>query len=70
MYLSQFRNFLPKRGRGLKPLAYHLMVDLKQLENEPNVKYFIQEKNASIKAILDLLTELKPVKKAFPAIIS
>ncbi|CAF4677174.1 unnamed protein product [Rotaria sp. Silwood2] len=56
---------------SLKPLASHLMVDLKQLENELSVvKHFIREKKASMKTIQDLLTELKPVNEAFPATIS
>ncbi|CAF4203555.1 unnamed protein product [Rotaria magnacalcarata] len=55
----------------LKPLASHLLVDFKLLENELNiVKHFIREKIASMKTIQDLLTELKPVNEAFPATIS
>ena len=47
------------------------MVDLKQLENELSVvKHFIRDKNASMKTIQNVLTEMKPVNKAFPATIS
>ena len=52
-------------------LASHLIIDLKQLENELSVvKHFIREKKASMKTIHDVLTEMKPVNEAFPATIS
>ena len=57
--------------KHLEPLASHLMIDIIQLSNElVVVKHFIQEKQASMKTINDLLIQLAPLTEAFSATTS